>query len=201
MAPVVSQHPIHGQINTSAKRAPIPRRNTELAIITANAGSNIDIQQISDNDPYKGTLCEGIRVEDSEYEGKKSRRLTIDWQLGESDDAGTLRDWITIAFGRSKSSGQVSKFRQLLNALVDKPKEEAIAWFNDETFEWGYDNDTSKPYAKLTPGMEVIFRGERGVREDGTPKFSIQKYQSVASLSKGKRSLRPAAADDDSIPF
>ena len=164
-----------------------------MARITPSSGSTIDLTVVEDDEPYKGILKkpkDGWFTKGSaEYGGED--RLTIDWQLKDGSDS--IRDWISLRLGKQQN-GTVSKLRMLLNALSDKPRDTEVKWFDSETLEWGYEDD--KPYNKISEGMEVVFRGVHGTKQDGSGKFTIQKYQALKAKVAGKK-----VAKADEIPF
>ena len=161
--------------------------------ITPSSGTAVDFTGYIDDEPYKGVLKkpkEGWFTKGSaEYGGED--RLTVDW---ETEDGDSIRDWISLRLGKQQN-GTVSKLRMLLNALSDKSRDTEIKWFDSDTLEWSYDD---KPFNKITEGMEVVFRGVQGVKQDGNRKFTIQKY---ASPAKAKGASKKKAADDEEIPF
>lgn len=177
-----------------------------MARITPSSGSTIDLTTLEDDEPIHGILKkpkDGWFTQGSaEYGGED--RLTIDWEL---EDGETIRDWVSLRLGKSTKTGQVSKLRMLLNALGEKPRDSWV-WFNNETLEWGYDEQDiamKNPYAKVTEGLEVIFRGVHGTKQDGSGKFTIQKYAPVKSKASEKK---PAGkghtardVDPDEVPF
>ena len=137
-------------------------------------------------------------------------RLQLDWEI---EDGTDLRDWISLKLGKVKAGG-VSKLRQLLNALSDKPADTEVSFFDTETLEWGYDGADGPAHNQLVEGLEVIFLGEHGTKADGGNKFSIRKYKSprkparaAAAAPAGKPDHAAAArrkltpSDDDEIPF
>jgi len=162
--------------------------------ITPSSGSTIDLSQLEDDEPYKGVLKkpkEGWFSKGSaEYGGED--RLTIDWEIGGDD---TIRDWISLRLGKQQN-GTVSKLRMLLNALSDKPRDTEVKWFDSDTLEWSYDSEQA--FNKLSEGMEVVFRGVQGVKQDGNRKYTIQKYSSPA---KAKATSKKKVADDEEVPF
>ncbi len=163
--------------------------------ITPNSGTPIDLSQLEDDEAYKGTLHkpkDGWYSKGSaEYGGED--RLTVDWEISELE---TIRDWISLRLGKQQN-GTVSKLRMLLNALSDKPRDTEIKWFDSDTLEWSYDGE--KAFNKITEGVEVLFRGVKGKKADGTTdKFTIQKYGSVATKNKP---ASKAKATTDEPPF
>jgi hypothetical protein len=167
-----------------------------MARITPNSGSTVDptvLKELEDDEPYKGILKKPkdgwLSKGSAEYGGED--RLTIDWQLEDGKIDSSIRDWISLRLGKQQN-GTVSKLRMLLNALSDKPRDTEVKWFDSVTLEWGYDD---KPYNKITEGMEVVFRGVHGKKQDGTTdKFTIQKYQAPKAAGKGKKA-------DGAVPF
>lgn len=167
--------------------------------ITPSSGSSMDLTVFEDDEPYKGILTKPkdgwFSPGSIEYGGED--RLTIDWKL---EDGQTQRDWISLRLGKQQN-GTVSKLRMLLNALSDKPRDTEVKWFVKETLEWGYD-DTDKAFNVITEGMEVVFRGIHGTKQDGSGKFTIQKYQAPKAKTPaavGKAKMKKA--DDDEVPF
>lgn len=159
--------------------------------------SSAQIVILEDDEAYKGILRkpkdqQGWFTKGSaEYGGED--RLTIDWEL---EDGDTLRDWISLRLGKQQN-GTVSKLRMLLNALSDKPRDAEIKWFDSDTLEWSYDGD--KPFNKISEGMEVLFRGIQGTKQDGNRKFTIQKYAAPSTARASGRKTKPVS--DDEIPF
>lgn len=169
-----------------------------MARITPSSGSNFDLTILEDDEPYKGVLRKPkgdngwLTKGAPEYGGED--RLTIDWEL--EDGVQTVRDWVSLRLGKQQN-GTVSKLRMLLNALSDKPRDTEIKWFESETLEWGYD-DSNKPFNVISEGMEVIFRGVHGTKQDGTGKFTIQKYQAPKAKTAAKGKIAKA---DEEPPF
>jgi hypothetical protein len=163
-----------------------------MARITPNSGSTLDLTVLEDLEPYKGILTKPkdgwYSKGAAEYGGED--RLTIDWQL---EDGENLRDWISLRLGKQQN-GTVSKLRMLLNALSDKPRDSEVKWFDSETMEWGYDD---KPFNVIAEGMEVVFRGIHGTKQDGSGKFTITQYQAPKAKAAGKAKVSKA----DEVPF
>jgi hypothetical protein len=186
-----------------------------MPVITPSSES-YELPDLKDFEAYKGRLVVW-EVRENEYKGKQSVQLQVDLALSE-DDNDTLRDWMGLALG-TRRSGQVSRLRTFLNALSDKPTSAEIKWFNTDTWEWGYEpynqygDQPAASTNKLVKGMEVLFRGLNGVKEDGNRKFSMTTYQSAheKASAKGKRTPQPAgvsseeseekAEADPEIPF
>lgn len=174
-----------------------------MARITPNSGSTLDLTTLEDDEPYKGVLKKPkdgwFSTGAAEYGSEE--RLTVDWVL---EDGESIRDWISLRLGKSTKTGAVSKLRMLLNALSEKPRDTEIVGFTTETLEWEY--EVGKPFNKITEGMEVIFRGVKGFKADGTTeKFTIQKYQApkakAAAAAKRASKADVVDVDPDEIPF
>jgi hypothetical protein len=175
-----------------------------MARITPASGTSLDLQVIEEHEPYKVSLKTVGTIDGSpQYGGKK--RLQIDWEF-EGGDNDTVRDWMGIAVGTSRTTGKVSKLRSLLNTITEKPENTVIEWFDDETFEWSYVKD-GPAYAKLAPGLEIIIRGKfvDGKDASGAPvrRYAITTFQNPSALKKPKRTLATAAdaVDDKEPPF
>ena len=161
-------------------------------------GSTIDFSLLEDQEPYKVRLKEVVGIVESVYQGKKSRRLEVTWEMADDSDV-TLKDWLGVTLN-PMADGRVSKLRQLLNAIAQRPKDTQVSWFDDEDYSWSYDGDT--PDCTLTVGLEAVMRGESRERSDGQGKrFSITSYQSAKSEKKSRPRPRPATEDDDEAPF
>jgi hypothetical protein len=172
-----------------------------MARITPSSGSTLDLTALDDDEPYRGILRkpkDGWFSEgDLQYSktGVPERRLTVDWEI---ENGETIRDWIGLRLGINNKNGQVSKLRMLLNALSEKPRDTWL-WFDPETLEWGYDEAQKVADNKLIEGMEVVFRGVKGKKQDGkTDKYTVQKYQAPKAKAAGKNKLK---ADDGAAPF
>lgn len=161
-----------------------------MARITEATGSTIDLTQFEDDEPYKVRIQAVGAVTDTEYQGKKGRQLEITWSLVD-DPETTLKDWLSLSLGKQKN-GTVSKFRQFLNALAQKPKDESIKWFDDEELTWSYNG--THAHMKLEAGLEAILSGEIRDRADPTQgkKFAITKYKAPKV-----RKARPADYEDE----
>ncbi len=178
-----------------------------MARITPAQSQMVDLEQLQDYEPYVVTLQRiGWAESAAQYGGE--RRLQLDWEF---DDGSTVRDWVALRLGKQQN-GQVSKLRALLNALSDRPEPTEVAWFDDETLEWSYGGD--QPDNKLVEGMQVVIRGKRVVKEDGTYRWAVQAYASVR-LSRRRQSstqqpvqrkpqIRPVSEsedEDEEVPF
>jgi hypothetical protein len=135
-----------------------------------------DLGEIKDYEPYR-MLITGIDWDESDHpQYGHQRRMVVDF-ASPDDESFTVRDWISPRLGRQQN-GQVSKLRQLLNAVAGQPPATEIAWFDDETLEWSYDGQT--PYAKLEQDFEVIVRGQVAEKETDQGKqrrYRINIYQ------------------------
>jgi len=167
--------------------------------ITESSGQNVEIiQSLEDDEPYKGVLRkpkDGWFSQGSEQYGGE-QRLTVDWEL--ADGVSTVRDWISLRLGKQQN-GTVAKLRQLLNALSDKPRDTKIEWFDSDTLEWSYDGKNADN--KITEGLEVTFRGVSGTKQDGQPKFSIQKYASATKAKPAPKKIGKVTTNDSEPPF
>lgn len=169
--------------------------------VTASSGSAIDVGQFEDHEPYKGTLKK-IDFTTGSAEYGSEQRLTLDWELENGDN---VRDWISLRLGKQQN-GTVSKLRQLLNALSEKPADTQVEWFDPDSLEWSYEKNGAA-FNKLAVGAVVIFRGKRGVKADGSAKFTVNVYQmpkkaaaAAAGNGSAKAKLKPAG-NDEAIPF
>lgn len=140
---------------------------------------------LEDHEPYPAKLTAIEWVTSSEqYGGEK--RLQLDWELKSGE---SVRDWVGVRLGKQQS-GQVSKLRALLNALVGKPESTEIAWFDDETLDFSYDG--KDPYYALKVGDKVTLRGTSVTKEDGSHRFSVKVYQAsksdTAAVAESKNS-------------
>ena len=159
-------------------------------------GATVDLTQLEDQEPYKVRIKEVRDIEEREYEGKTHRRIPIVWELADDPDV-TLLDWFGLTLN-NQGNGQISKLRQLLNAIAQRPKDTPIQWFDDDDNSWSYDG--VNPDCALTIGLEVILRGESRDRKDGQGRrFAITSYQAAKSekKQKPKPQVRPAPVDDD----
>ena len=167
--------------------------------ITPSSGTNVDLSELVDDEAIKGVLTkpkDGWWSEGSEQYGG-GQRLTVDWTL--EDEVSTVRDWISLRLGKQQN-GTVAKLRQLLNALSDRPRDTEIRWFDSDTLEWSYDGQTADN--KITEGMIVLFRGVHGTKQDGSDKFTIQKYGAVNATTKAKAATKAKTArNTDEPPF
>lgn len=62
----------------------------------------------------------------------------VDWKFPDLDPEDTLRDYLPHRFGISRTTGEPSGTRQLLNLLAGKPVATEIPTYDSETFEWDY---------------------------------------------------------------
>lgn len=164
--------------------------------ITPSSGSTLDLTVLEDDEPYRGVLKKPkdgwLSKGSAEYGGED--RLTIDWEL---EDGETVRDWISLRLGKQQN-GTVSKLRMLLNALSEKPRDTEVKWFDSETLEWSYDD---KPFNQIAEGMEVLFRGVKGKKQDGTDKYTIQRYAAPKAKAAPATAKKLKKADDEEPPF
>ena len=134
---------------------------------------------LEDDEWYRAVLVSAKRAP-SKKEGYKDQ-IEVEW---EGRQGLKLRDWIAIAVGQTKD-GTPSRLRQLLNALAEKPRAEEL-WFDPDSLEWGYDlegDDSTRPEAKITEGMVVLFTGS--TREiNGKDRYRISGYKSAGAKAK-----------------
>lgn len=168
--------------------------------MTRISAATSSMPDLEDHEPYEVSL-KSIEWTTSAIEYGGDKRLQLTWAFPNDPDE-TLRDWMAPKLGKNQS-GQVSKLRGLLNALVGKPEATEIAWFDDETLEWSYEGD--QPYSKLSVGLPVIIRGKSEIKtgEGGGRRFRITAYQPIKKTASAKPKPAPVAAnvDADDVPF
>ncbi len=147
-----------------------------MARITPAADFSFDLK---DYEAYEAVLAEDPKPSQGSEQFGSERRLELSWEL---QDGTLLRDWLGLRLGR-QSGGQVSKLRSLLNAACERKDSEAVAWFDDETFEWGYSSD-GPPANKLQKSVtRVQLRGKTISKFDAEGHehrtFRITVYQST----------------------
>lgn len=152
--------------------------------MTRTKPSNGSGPDLEDDELYRGVLVRAKKIR-SKIEGYADQ-IEVEWELKQG---AKLRDWPSVAVGMQRD-GTIAKLRQMLNALGERDKGEEL-WFDADTLEWGYDldgDDTTPAYAKLTPGMVVMFRGENVLKPTAdNPKRSVYKitsYRSAAAKAK-----------------
>ena len=171
-----------------------------MARLTASADGNPN--GLEEDAVYRGVLVTAKKVKSKNPQYPEDQ-IEVDWELNQGV---TQRDWLAIRLGVSQSTKLPSKLRQMLNACAERPKDVEL-WFDPDTLEWGYDVDAddSGPYANLTPGMVVNFKGE--LRDD---KYKITRYVAAGNgqaKAKSKAKPKPEAplevvdVDPDEIPF
>jgi len=168
-----------------------------------------DIVNLEADTWYLGVLKE-FRIKES-TKPEWGNQLEVVWAVnGEEKDP--LTDWVALRLGMG-SSGP-AKLRQLLNGLVDKPKETAITGFMDPEgepslpYEWSYeefsliDNQLShwQPEAKLEKGMRILFMGDFKEQE-GRKLYKISKYKSAVEPKKKTAKPTVVEDDDEKVPF
>lgn len=169
-----------------------------MARITPTVGVDLE-----DDKLYVGTLHSKPKIEKSTNPQYPDDRLVVDWAL--NMDGGTVRDWLSLKLGVNATNGQPSKLRSMLNAIAEKPKD-AELWFDPETLEWGYDldgDDTTPAYAKLTPGLQVTFKGENRKKSNGGSRYAITGYKTPAKRQPKlvAADAEPVDVDPNEIPF
>ena len=131
---------------------------------------------LKDHEPYEVILAEDPELIDGSPQYGGDKRLQVTWQL---PDGNSVRDWLSLKLGRQQN-GQVSKLRALLNAASNLAENENIAWFDDETFEWGYSANGPAENVLRKGGTRVILRGTTTTNEAGQRRFAIRVYQKLA---------------------
>lgn len=143
-----------------------------MARITQSAGPDLN-----DDELYTGVLV-SAKFAKSTKDGYADQ-VEVQWELRQG---GMLKDWPSVSLGTT-TNGTPSRLRQLLNALVEKPKDEEL-WFDPDTLEWGYDldgEDTTPAYAVLKPGLVVSFKGENRKNAKGELRYKITGYRAPAN--------------------
>jgi hypothetical protein len=166
-----------------------------LTRLTPDTTPQVDLE---DDQLYRAVLVR-FSIAKSKNPAYPDDRLEVEL---EGKQGLKMRDWIGLKLGE-RSDGSVSKLRQLLNALAEKPKD-AEVWFDPSSFEWGYDmREGSAAYATLTPGMVLNFKGENQKKGDKTY-YRITGYR-AASNNKRKAKAEPVEppvdVDPEEIPF
>ncbi len=175
-----------------------------MARITPSTGEFV---QLEDFEPYKFTFKSyEFGYGDPKYGTK--RRVEVHLAVNGNED-DLVYDWLNCAINKQAGTGAPSKLTEFLNAFAGKPAGTELAFFDDETGEWGYEEE--KTYGRLNDLLEheVIGRGQNKPREDGANRYRIQHYQSATTKAKsngGKARPAPATAevadvDPAEVPF
>lgn len=163
---------------------------------------------LKDDEVYQG-LLDSVEFKPTKKEGYPDQ-LLVKWELRQGI---VLWDYVGISVGQRRD-GTVSKLRQMLNALGEKPKQTEL-WFDPEKMEWGYDldgDDSTPAYARLTRGMLVMFKGENRKGNDGQMRYRVTGYKAPTAkartsplgrtgLQREQESNPPVDVDPDEIPF
>lgn len=156
----------------------------------------VDVNRLRNYEGYRARLAD-INWSRTRPEYGDEKRLVLDWEL--VDLGGSVRDYLNLKLGRQQS-GQVSKLRQLLNALAERSETAEIAWFNDDEGDeagenplcWGYEG-SGVPERRLHAGIEVSVRGKLVERSDGQGRrYQVEVYESASAAPA------PAATDGHS---
>ncbi|PZR71758.1 MAG: hypothetical protein DLM66_00020 [Candidatus Dormiibacter spiritus] len=172
--------------------------------------STAEYVQLEDFEPYRFTFKDWEWSTGSEKYGSK-RRVQVTLAVN-NDPNDTVLDWINCAVGKQQGTGAPSKLCEFINAFAGKPAATEIAWFDDETGEWGYEDAATHGKLDDLFGREVIGRGRNKPKEDGSgSRYRIEHYQSAtakkpaAASNGGGGRAKPAPAtaevDPDSVPF
>jgi hypothetical protein len=123
-------------------------------------------------------------------EGNFGTQLKLVWRLTDEKFGDQwVWDYVSLKLGKN-NSGQASKLRKLLNALMGQP-EVGEVWFDDVSFEYGIGEDGPVSGMLKLGETEVILRGQNQPdKNDPTAtRFRVTTYQSA-----GAKTEKPAAA-------
>lgn len=162
-----------------------------MARHAASTGDNEDFAVLPDHDPVHVRLLEINRLEKTQFKKStdpnvKEWRLTYKWEQVGSN--AWIFDYTSTSIGATKS-GVVSNLRQIINAIHGRASNSHVAWFDDETFEYGLDGDgTDAPVAgRLAPGVEIVVRGLNETKTvNGEPRsvYNIKFYQPLPAVAQ-----------------
>ena len=151
-------------------------------------------ESIEDDEFYPVTLLK-LTTSTGSPEYGSELQLQIDWEF---EDSTSARDWVSLRLGKQQN-GTIAKLRQLLNAISGKKPDVEVAWFDSESFEWGYEKD-GDAHNRLQEGAACLLRGKRVEKKDGQFKFVIDAYRPIKAPA-ARVAAKPAKADVDEIPF
>jgi hypothetical protein len=177
-----------------------------MAIVTAKTNEAADVSRdIQDNTFFPVVLLGVNRVQSSEqYKKNKAEGSPPEWRLlykWNTEDG--LDNWIFDATSTSlgESKATVAMLRQLINALHGRKPGSPVAWFNDETLEYGLDAEYvegATPDGQLLPGLRVQVMGlstETTVNGERRNKFKVKAYKQADPTSAS-----PAAPATETTP-
>ncbi len=186
-----------------------------VAIVTAKTSEASDVSHdIPDNTFFPVTLLTIDRMASSDqYKKDKTPGAPPEWRLmfkwnTEDGHDNWIFDATSTSVGESKAT--VAYLRQLINALHGRKPGAVVAWFDDETFEYGLDSEYvegCKPDGKLEAGIRVQVMGVSTPRPqpDGTTrdKFKVKAYKqadpTTASGAPETTTVAPKTAADKEL--
>jgi hypothetical protein len=132
--------------------------------------------QLVDLEPYRALI---VGIEPGQPYEDGSAPIKVVLQLSDNDD-DTLWQWITavrkdgtLILGKNKTTGKYSALRRFINAATGRPDAAEIAAFDDETGRVWFKDGSQDDIV----GRHIVFRGENGMREDGSRKFTATHWQ------------------------
>lgn len=149
---------------------------------------------------YDLTL-ESLQLKEGEYQGTPTQQILFVFTcdtIKEGDEC-----WVFASFKFGKYQGRVSKMREIVNALYDKPAFNEVEWVDDETFEVKFADEDN--VFTLTPGMTLKAKGEYFENAKGEVRFRFNRFASsklgfVAPKSSKKKNDEEKV-DPEDIPF
>lgn len=180
-------------------------------------GSSGPITKLEDFVKYPAKVQEAFLGEERTYTNadgttKTSTPIVVKWQL--SDD---VEDTLRINYGQTvkqRQDGKPSALRAMLNAVAGHEERDVIAWFDNESFEFGYPDGSTH---RLAAGawLNVVGRSEPSSSEASKVYFNVITYSPKRVKAAPAKVATPAAfppvaempardADElniDSVPF
>lgn len=145
---------------------------------------------LKDFEPYGVTLASLPTIGAGGAEWGSKPRAELTWRLdGNEDPDDTLKDWAGITL-KPTTDGAPSKLSELLNALAGKPATTKVAWFDDVTFEWGYETDGAA-FSRLCEGLPATIRGKKKLNKKNELRFRIETYQPAGSGTAAAAAVAP----------
>jgi hypothetical protein len=150
-----------------------------------------DLPELADDEFHSMVLTDTTTIQGKAFNDPATDKDFTVFELRlQSGAPEALSLWCSQTLGMNVKNNVVSKLRQVLNALANRPETDTIVAFDSDLHHWSYKDGTTH---QLRPGMRLEIRGCNVTTVDGVHRFNVDRIRPV-------RRAEPRVAIDD-VPF
>lgn len=141
--------------------------------MTRHTASTGTMTEYEEGTAYDLTLS-ALQLKEGEYKGEPTLQLLFVFTCDAIKDKDEC--WVFASFKFGKYQGRVSKMREIVNALYEKPPFNEVEWVDDDDFTVKFADEDN--VFTLTPGLTLKAKGEYYENNKGETRFRFTRFAS-----------------------